>query len=265
VRWLKAWARGVLERGGWDDRFRDSAIYGAYLSLRHPAHAASMRRVDRFYRTVLSEAGRGLVLDIGANRGDRTRIFAAHADRVVSVEPNAFCHRRLTRRFQFNPRVTLVQAGVGESAGVKPFLEFDEEGSAYNTFSQKWASAQADRAVKAAVDMPVTTLDALIAEYGRPSYIKIDVEGSELDVIRGLSTPVPLLSVECILPEFLAESLELVDLLGRRFPGSRFNYSVGDSPQAFEEPEWVSAGAMADILNRSQRRFIEVYCRSAEV
>ena len=265
MRWLTAWARGVLERGGWDDRFRDSAIYGAYLSLRHPEHAAGMRRVDGFYGRLLSEAGRGLVFDIGANRGDRTRIFSAYADRVVSVEPNAFCHRRLTRRFHSNPRVTLVQAGVGESVGMKPFLEFDEEGSAYNTFSPKWAAAQADRALKAAVDVPVTTLDALIARYGRPSYIKIDVEGSELDVIRGLSTPVRLLSVECILPEFLPESLELVALLDRRFPGSRFNYSIGDSPQAFEEPDWVSAGAMSEILRRSQRRFIEVYCRCADL
>ena len=44
--------------------------------------------------------------------------------------------------------------------------------------------------------MPVTTLDRLIAQHGVPSFIKIDVEGFEDQVLAGLTHPVPALSFE---------------------------------------------------------------------
>ena len=47
-----------------------------------------------------------------------------------------------------------------------------------------------------AVEVPVTTLDALIARHGAPRFIKIDVEGYEAEVLAGLSRPVPALSFE---------------------------------------------------------------------
>jgi hypothetical protein len=42
----------------------------------------------------------------------------------------------------------------------------------------------------------VATLDSLIDEFGVPDYAKIDVEGFDLEVLRGLSRPIPLLSFE---------------------------------------------------------------------
>ena len=40
----------------------------------------------------------------------------------------------------------------------------------------------------------VITLDDLIAQYGEPAFCKIDVEGYELEVLRGLSRPLRTLS-----------------------------------------------------------------------
>ena len=42
----------------------------------------------------------------------------------------------------------------------------------------------------------VTTLDKLIEQYEVPSFIKIDVEGYELEVLKGLTRLVPALSFE---------------------------------------------------------------------
>ena len=44
--------------------------------------------------------------------------------------------------------------------------------------------------------VPTVTLDSLIAHFGQPAYVKIDVEGFELDVLRGLSSYPPPLSFE---------------------------------------------------------------------
>jgi hypothetical protein len=42
----------------------------------------------------------------------------------------------------------------------------------------------------------VVTLDAAIRAFGKPTYCKIDVEGWEFEVLRGLSQGLPLISFE---------------------------------------------------------------------
>ena len=44
--------------------------------------------------------------------------------------------------------------------------------------------------------IPVTTLDNLIDEFGMPIFCKIDVEGFELQVLKGLSFPIKYISFE---------------------------------------------------------------------
>jgi len=64
-----------------------------------------------------------------------------------------------------------------------------------------------------------TTLDLLIDRFGVPAFCKIDDEGLELEVLRGLSHPVPALSFE-----YHATASEMeptrarLDLLGRLGP-----------------------------------------------
>jgi FkbM family methyltransferase len=46
------------------------------------------------------------------------------------------------------------------------------------------------------VTVPVTTLDKAIDEFGVSTFCKMDVEGFEVDVLKGLSKPIPLLTIE---------------------------------------------------------------------
>ncbi len=86
----------------------------------------------------------------------------------------------------------------------------------------------------------MTTLDALIGKFGIPSYCKIDVEGFELEVVKGLTAAIPLVSLE-FTREGLEATAEALSLLGRRSP-IRVTYLLGDSMQ-FAAPwaNWESA------------------------
>jgi hypothetical protein len=94
-----------------------------------------------------------------------------------------------------------------------------------------------------AIDVSVITLDALIAAHGRPTFIKLDVEGFEAEALAALSQAVPALSFEFTTiqrPVALA-CLERCTTLGY----TAFNAALGES-QALGE--WRDAQAMADWL-----------------
>ncbi len=73
----------------------------------------------------------------------------------------------------------------------------------------------------------VTTLDELIPRFGVPAFVKIDFEGNELQVTRGLSQAIEVLSFE-FTPEFLDSILRYIDyLLG--LVSISVKYSLGES------------------------------------
>ncbi len=60
-----------------------------------------------------------------------------------------------------------------------------------------------------------------------PAFTKIDVEGYELQVLKGLSTPVPALSFEYT-PEDIKAAYDCLDAIARLGP-YLFNISAGES------------------------------------
>ena len=88
----------------------------------------------------------------------------------------------------------------------------------------------------------VTTLDALAARHGAPAFVKIDVEGFEAEVLRGLTHPPRALSFEftTIQRSVATDCLGLLHALGYR----DFNLCLGESMR-FDHAEPVGADAMA--------------------
>jgi len=144
-----------------------------------------------------------LVFDIGANIGAKTAEFLAGGARVVCFEPQPDCVNQLQHRFANNPNVMIEPAGLAAQSGVLE-LSICSAANTISTFSQDWkkgrfANFQWDRKVL----VQVTTLDAAIARFGKPDYVKVDVEGFELEVLRGLTSRLKLISFE-----FTTEFLE---------------------------------------------------------
>jgi hypothetical protein len=156
---------------------------------------------------------------------------------------------------------------VGRGNGIAQLHVF-EAADCYNTFSPKWAERLAtasDRPRKIAtsvLEVPVTTIDQLIQEHGHPDYIKIDVEGYELEVVAGLSRNIQLVSIECNLPEFAEETLEAISILSMRGRDARFNFCTTEPPITFESDQWLERQEISTIVASGRWPFMEIFCRS---
>jgi FkbM family methyltransferase len=154
------------------------------------------------YRPFVGEGD--LVFDVGAHLGDRTAAFHALGARVIAMEPQPSLARWLERLVGGLDRVTILRAAAGATPG-SATLAVASGHPTVSTLAHGWRRRMTDgnagfRRVRwdEEVEVAVTTLDRLIAEYGSPSFLKIDVEGFEADVLEGLSLPVPALSLEFV-------------------------------------------------------------------
>jgi hypothetical protein len=95
------------------------------------------------------------------------------------------------------------------------------------------------------VIVPVTTLDRLIEEYGQPAFCKIDVEGFEFEVLKGLSRPIRVVSIE-FTPEFMDPAIDSINRLSS-LGMIWFNYAIGEWMN-LRLAKWVKADEIADVI-----------------
>ena len=187
------------------------------------------RALRRLYGQFLGPGD--LAFDVGAHVGDRTRCFAGLGARVVAVEPQPDLAARLRRRFAGEPKVAVVDAALGARPG-RATLFLSRRTPTVTTLSARWiervqGSAGFERvAWEDRHEVAVTTLDELIARHGRPRFCKIDVEGFEAEVLRGLSQPIPALSFEYV-PVAREVARGAAGLLAALGP-YRFNPTIGE-------------------------------------
>jgi FkbM family methyltransferase len=185
-----------------------------------------------------------LVFDIGANMGDRTAGYLRLGTRVVAVEPQSDCVAALRRRYADRDDVTIVAAGLGATPGTAE-IAICSEAPVLSTMSTAWQEGRFSGYTWDRTEtVTIRTLDDLIAEHGLPAFCKIDVEGFELEVLRGLSQPLPALSLEWTF-EGLPRAQRCLDLLLALSPDTRFNLAVGEEPDLLLE-QWSSADAVLE-------------------
>ena len=225
------------------------ALAGVFRSLRlyrgdDARHAAMDRLHARFLRPG------DLAFDVGAHVGDRVASFRRLGARVVALEPQPLCHRALRLLHGRDPGVTLLRQAAGAARGRIEFL-VNRANPTVSTAAPDFVAAAAGAAGwegqvwDGRIEVEVTTLDALIARYGTPRFVKIDVEGFEAQVLRGLSVALPALSFEFTTIQRAAAEV-CIDLVAGLGP-CRFDAALGES-QRFEFGEPVDAAGLKSWL-----------------
>ncbi len=219
------------------------------------------RRMRRLYGGFV--AAGDLAFDVGAHAGNRTRALAALGCRVVALEPQPDFARLLRGLFARSPDVTVVEEAAGRIAG-HANLAVSERTPTVTTLSPSWREARSADADftgvhwNRSVEVAVTTLDALVERFGTPSFVKIDVEGAEADVLAGLSHPIRTVSFE-----YLPRALDLVADCTRRLTqlgDYRFTWSAGESFR-LQADVWVSGPELIAALRApaAQRGSGDIY------
>lgn len=213
-----------------------------------------------FYKSFLSSCN--LIFDIGAYDGHKTVAFLKLAGTIVCCEPEGLNYKILKTRFRHKKKRVFIENKA--LSNITGFAEFyiHHPGSAFNTLSPKWkALLETDNEKKwnekisfsDKEQTEITTLDILIEKYGVPDFIKIDVEGSESLVLKGLTQPVACLSFEMLLPDYIAEMQDCLCTISKMDRSARYNISK-DEKLLF--PDFISQADLEKwIANYSENSY----------
>lgn len=188
------------------------------------------------------------IFDIGANVGGKTqRYLLLNPSKIVSVEPIPSCVSTLQERFKNCPNVFIVPECVSDYIGTITFFLSDQY-SYLSTADEAWKYGRfKDFTWNKSIIVPTTTIDKLVAQYGVPDFCKIDVEGYELNILKGMTKPIPYLSFE-FASEFLDQKtrpcLEYLYSLGYR----SFNVAILETEAFNGTGKWVDIETLYTYL-----------------
>lgn len=130
-----------------------------------------------------------LVFDIGANIGQyslKLSQVVGGNGKVIAFEPD----KRTFSFLQFNVHINrinnveCINSGIGSSSDVHSFYRDTTTGGRRGSFKKEFVGSNFEGQEDV---VEVVALDDLINKYGLPDFIKIDVEGYEIEVLKGLS------------------------------------------------------------------------------
>lgn len=129
-----------------------------------------------------------LVFDVGSNIGQYALLFGdvvGEKGKVICLEPDPKNFAFL----QFNINMNSVKnsealnVGIGSEEATLKFYRDTTTGGRRGSFEMEFVG---DSYEGSSLDVPVITLDSLIEKHGEPDFMKIDVEGHEMNVLSGI-------------------------------------------------------------------------------
>jgi FkbM family methyltransferase len=176
-----------------------------------------------------------LIYDVGMSEGDDTAFYLHLGYNVVAIEADPEVVDLAKKRFASeiaNGRLTVIPKAVSEKEGPQVFYIYE---------NRPGNASLENRGLKIAKKtvVPTTKFAPVLARYGVPFYLKVDIEGGEATVLRDLSRDdLPqYVSVEmwgidaiCLLHALGYRKYQVVDqprLVNTTFKGWTFRHSSG--------------------------------------
>lgn len=185
-----------------------ASYFGYKRYLEDPFAGLAKRRPELFRG--------GDILDIGANIGYTASLFANASDddaKIYAFEPEPFNFALLQeslRDRKLDSKVVPIHSAVGEQSG-QIDLWINEHHHADHKIATTNLRASDARAKDAYVTVPITSVDGFIEqrELTRPiCLIKIDVQGYEFAVCRGMAATLERQTQVAVAVEYTPEALE---------------------------------------------------------
>jgi FkbM family methyltransferase len=130
-----------------------------------------------------------VVYDIGAFQGLLTMFFARQARQVVAFEPSQRNRTRLQQNLKLNhfTNVTVRDVGVGSKSGNIELVSWDLMPGGSSGDANVTQTLRKSNVATRAESVRIVTLDDEIRISGlpKPDFIKVDIEGMEIDALRG--------------------------------------------------------------------------------
>lgn len=241
--------------------------YKLRLLLRDRKEQTRFKKRRKFYTQFLKSGD--TYFDVGANYGNRIEPIIDKGLKIVAIEPQPQCLKYL--RKVFGSRILTVNKGLGEKIEEREM--FIANADTVSTFSKDWikTTKESGRFDKCEWDKKMTvqmsTLDNLIQEYGKPQFIKIDVEGFELEVLNGLNHSINFISYEYAVPEQTEMVINCLNRLKNISPDIECNYSIGESME-WARKNWVSVEEMIKHIQTNEfvaTSFGDMYVKKSSV
>ena len=207
-----------------------------------------------------------LVFDVGANVGSRSKLFLNLGAKVVAFEPQPELCEHLTQHLRLHKNFTLMPTGLGANPSVVELKISDAH--VLSSMSNRWiestrksgrfSSYNWDKSI----DVKIDTLDNMLNKFGVPKFVKIDVEGYELEVLQGLSHPVKYLSLEFTSEDIdnFKKCLHRIERIGKYI----FQFSEGETlKMSFQK--WMDGEAIMKSLeskiDAQPMLWGDIYCK----
>lgn len=232
---------------------KNNFLYDIYFKLRFITQTSKELNSEvEFYKALLKDYN--IIFDVGANHGNKTSPFLKIAKKVIAFEPDKSNVEFLKLRFRNTKNIIIEPLAISDKIGAAIFFVVNN-GSGLNTINKSRAHQ-----LNIKTDYPVqtTTIDEMIKIYGLPSFIKIDVEGHELEVLQGLSHAISLIVFEANLPTAIRQTLLSLDKIHSLCANYHFNYGFD---VGLISEKWLTMEEIKSFINNTDIQYLNLYCK----